>query len=203
MTVFVRDPKVVAFDFDGTLTYGESFLRFLWFVTPWPRFLWICLRSLPVMVAYGLGRLPNDRAKARILDYSLKGRPLAGLQVQAAAFAREVIPALLRPQAVARLHGHQKQGHVCVLVSATLAIYLRPWAEEMGFDAVLATELEVDAAGRLTGRMATPNCHGPEKAARLLAHYGQSRILAAYGDTRGDHEMLAMAEQGHFRPWHS
>ncbi|MFX5393220.1 HAD-IB family phosphatase, partial [Acinetobacter baumannii] len=87
-------------------------------------------------------------------------------------------PATLRPEAVAKLRGHQKQGHVCVLVSATLALYLRPWARDMGFDEVLATELEVDARGRFTGLLATPNCYGPEKAARLRQRFGCERVKA-------------------------
>ena len=83
-----------------------------------------------------------------------------------------------------------------------MALYLRPWADHMGFDVVLATELEVDTNGRFTGKLATPKCYGPEKASRLRQHYQIERILAAYGDTRGDREMLALAEQAHFRPWH-
>lgn len=202
MSVIVREPTVVAFDFDGTLTRGESFFRFLAFVTPWYRFVFCFLRSLPVLSLY-VGRLmDNESAKVRVLQIFLRGRPLADVQAMADRFAHEKITATLRPEAVAKLRGHQKQGHVCVLVSATLAIYLRPWAREMGFEDVLATELAVDAQGRLTGELATPNCYGPEKAARLRARFGIEQIKAAYGDSAGDTEMLAMAEQAFYRPWH-
>ena len=202
MTVIVRQPTLVAFDFDGTLTRGESFFRFLCFVTPWYRFIFCFLRSLPVLLMYLTRLMDNESAKVRVLRIFLRGRPLAGLEDAAARFARTRIAGTLRPEAVARLRGHQKQGHVCVLVSATLAVYLRPWAQDMGFDAVLATELAVDAGGRVTGELATPNCYGPEKAARLRRQYGVERIKAAYGDSAGDREMLAMAEQAHYRPWH-
>ncbi len=202
MTVIVRKPRVVAFDFDGTLTYGESFFRFLWFATPAWRFVWSALCSLPVLLRYALKQVSNEQAKEQVVACFLAGQSAQYIQTKAEAFARDVIPRNLRPQAVARLHGHLKQGHVCVLVSATLAVYLRPWAYEMGFDTVLATELEVDAGGRYTGKLATPNCYGEEKAARLRQHYQLDSILAAYGDTQGDREMLALAEQAHFRPWH-
>ncbi|MDP1539071.1 MAG: HAD-IB family hydrolase [Moraxellaceae bacterium] len=202
MTVIVKQPRVVAFDFDGTLTYGESFFRFLWFVTPAWRFVLGALKSLPVLCRYALKMTSNAQAKEQVVACFLAGQSAQVVQSKADAFAHDVIPRTLRPQAVARLHGHLKQGHVCALVSATLAIYLRPWAHHMGFDTVLATELEVDANGRYTGKLATPNCYGPEKAVRLREHYKIERILAAYGDTRGDREMLALAEQAHFRPWH-
>lgn len=201
MTVIVRQPTLAAFDFDGTLTRGESFFRFLAFATPWYRFIFCLLLSLPVLLLY-VGRLmDNESAKVRVLRIFLKGRPLAEVEAAGKRFAQTRIAATLRPEAVARLRGHQKQGHVCVLVSATLAVYLRPWARDMGFDQVLATELAVDARGRVTGELATPNCYGPEKAARLRQHYGVSAIKAAYGDSAGDREMLAMAEQPFYRPW--
>ncbi len=202
MSVIVRQPTLVAFDFDGTLTRGESFFRFLAFATPWYRFAFCFLRSLPVLLLY-VGRLmDNESAKIHVLKVFLRGRALAEIQDKAERFSLTKIAPTLRPEAIAKLRGHQKQGHVCVLVSATLAIYLRPWAREMGFEAVLATELAVDAAGRLTGELASPNCYGPEKAARLRQKFGQEQIRAAYGDSSGDTEMLAMAEQAFYRPWH-
>jgi phosphatidylglycerophosphatase C len=57
-----------------------------------------------------------------------------------------------------------------------------------------------DDADRVTGAFTGPNCRGEEKMRRLRAEYGQDvRILAAYGDTSGDTEMLAAAEQPGFR----
>ncbi len=196
MTVIVKQPTIVAFDFDGTLTRGESFFRWLWFVTPWWKFIGYFLRCLPVLLAYVTRLMSNDRAKARVVRTFLRGRMRHPLEVRARDFATQQIAKTLRPEAMARLRHHQKQGHHCVLVSATLALYLRPWAELHGFEAVLATELGADAHGCLSGQMATPNCYGPEKAVRLKAHFGVDRIFAAYGDSRGDQEMLAMAEHG-------
>jgi len=47
----------------------------------------------------------------------------------------------------------------------------------------------------VAGAFLTPNCRGPEKVARLKAELGDDvELKAAYGDTSGDREMLAMAE---------
>lgn len=202
MTVVVRNPTLAAFDFDGTLTRGESFLRFLLFVTPWYRRPGYLLRSLPFMLAYVAGLMSNAAAKQRVVTIFLKGRARSEVLPLAVRFARERIAKTLRPEAVARLNHHLKQGHACVLVSATLALYLEPWGAHMGFDSVLATGLQVDERGRFTGRLSTPNCFGAAKAERIKAHYGVEHILAAYGDSRGDREMLAMAEQPGYRLWH-
>ena len=50
------------------------------------------------------------------------------------------------------------------------------------------------------GAFAGPNCRGEEKVRRLRAAYGDDvRLAAAYGDTSGDTEMLAIADEPGFR----
>jgi phosphatidylglycerophosphatase C len=52
----------------------------------------------------------------------------------------------------------------------------------------------------LTGDLDGANCRGPEKVRRLHQVFGPDMQLAeAYGDTRGDREMLAAAASGHMR----
>jgi phosphatidylglycerophosphatase C len=81
-----------------------------------------------------------------------------------------------------------------VLVSASPELYVAPIGRRLGFDAVLATRLEVGADGRLTGRLLGANCRGAEKVARLRQWRGDGLALAyAYGDSAGDTEMLALA----------
>ena len=75
-------------------------------------------------------------------------------------------------------------------------LVVAPFARGLGADVLLGTELAFDADDRATGAFATPNCRGREKIVRLKAAFGPGvRIRAAYGDTRGDREMLALAEE--------
>ena len=63
---------------------------------------------------------------------------------------------------------------------------------------MLATELAVGDDGRLTGELARPNVRGPEKVRRLdewLAREGRPAFVWAYGDSAGDRELLARADQ--------
>jgi HAD superfamily phosphoserine phosphatase-like hydrolase len=83
-----------------------------------------------------------------------------------------------------------------VIVSASLANYLRPVADSLRFDAVLATELEVADDGRLTGNLAGANVRGPEKPRRLDEWLGGSDAFVwAYGDSSGDRELWARADR--------
>lgn len=68
---------------------------------------------------------------------------------------------------------------------------------------VLGTKVEVDAAGCLTGRFSTPNCYGPEKVRRIEAvwPHREQYDVSAFGDSRGDKEMLAYADQAYFKPF--
>ena len=57
-----------------------------------------------------------------------------------------------------------------------------------------------DAQDRVTGAFAGENCRGEEKVRRLRAAYGDDMSLtAAYGDTSGDTEMIAIAGEKGFR----
>ncbi len=81
-----------------------------------------------------------------------------------------------------------------MLVSASLSLYLEPFADAVGFDDVIATRLEEDS-GYLTGRLYGRNVRGPEKAARLRGLLGPDLAeLWAYGDSAGDRQLLEMAD---------
>ena len=60
---------------------------------------------------------------------------------------RRASPATCAPKRSSRADWHRTQGHRLVIVSASLAVYLRPIAQHLRFDAVLATELEVGNDG--------------------------------------------------------
>ena len=191
---------VAAFDFDGTVTHRETLSAFLWQVTvPW-RFALNTFLLLPTLLGYLLRLIPNSVAKERLLRRFLAGMSREVLAREGERFAHERIPALLRPQAVTRLAWHRRQGHRCVVVSASIEDYVAPWALAAGFDAVIATRLETDGVGRVTGRYDGGNCYGAEKARRLRALLGEAAVeLYAYGDSRGDREMLAMADHAYYR----
>lgn len=185
----------VAFDLDGTLTRRETLLYFLWAQQGNLPALGLLLRTAPVLVGYGMGWRSNVQAKETALRLALAGRLPEEITPAAERFARHGLPQLLRPAVLARLREHRARGHSLVLVTATLELYARPWALQEGFDAVLATRIETDEQGRITGRLAGENCWGPEKARRLREDMGIERLAYAYGNSRGDREMLAMAER--------
>jgi HAD superfamily phosphoserine phosphatase-like hydrolase len=173
---------VAAFDFDGTLIAGDSFLPFL--ARAMGR---QALTRAAVVAGPTLVRGNRDITKAAVLAYLMRGYPLAQLAAQ------------VRPTMSQRLAWHRTQGHRLVMVSASLDIYLAPVGRQLGFDCVLATQLEVDDRGLLTGKLRGANVRRAEKATRLRqwlegAVAGRPYELWAYGDSTGDRELLAMAD---------
>ena len=191
-----RTDVVAAFDFDGTLSPRDNFVPFL------RRFAGTGATARGFAVAAlrvartGRGRWTRNDMKAAVLHELVAGRDAADLDDTARAFAADVIARHLRAEAVERADWHRTQGHRLVIVSASLAAYLRPVAEHLRFDAVLATELEVDDDGRLTGRIDGANVRGAEKPRRLDAWLdGATPFVWAYGDSSGDHELWARADR--------
>ena len=85
-------------------------------------------------------------------------------------------------------------------MTASPTTTVAPFARKLGAEALLGTEFVFDADDRITGDFAGPNCRDQEKVRRLKAAYGDTMTLAAaYGDTSGDAEMLAMAQEAGFR----
>ncbi|MDP9073467.1 MAG: HAD-IB family hydrolase [Actinomycetota bacterium] len=188
---------VAAFDFDGTLIAGDSFLPFLIrlvgrramgraFVVAGPELL----------TAFARGS--RDATKAAMLGRLLAGYPEPRIVELGAAYADQLVRQI-RPAMAQRIDWHRSQGHRLVIVSASLEVYLAPTGRLLGFDQVLATRLEVGPSGRLTGRLAGVNVRRAEKSARLrqwlAAELDQApHELWAYGDSTGDRELLAMAD---------
>jgi phosphatidylglycerophosphatase C len=180
---------VAAFDFDKTVSTRDNVVPFLRAAIGTRRLVWELVRTSPRLFAAALDERKRDAAKAALVRRTLAG-------YVAARFADDVVVRHLRADVTERIEWHRRQGHELVLVSASLTTYLDPIAKKLGFDAVLATELAVGDDGRLTGELAGPNVRGAEKARRLDAWLGdRSTFVWVYGDSSGDRELLARADQ--------
>ena len=118
--------------------------------------------------------------------------------MQGVRHAHEVLPGLLRPEMMQRIAWHQGRGDTVVLVSASLDVYLQPWCECQGLE-LICNRLEA-SDGVLTGRYHDGDC-GPHKARLIRARYDVDayRQVHAYGDSREDLDMLALAGQRWYR----
>jgi len=194
-----KDCAIVAFDFDGTLTIRDSFTAFLrWRAGPVRHALGMAALA-PAALRYLIDR-DRGRIKAAAARTFLAGLPQEELQAQAEAFAADRSASLFRPDALATWAEWRDRGALMVIVTASPTHVVRPFARRLQADELIGTEFAFDARQRLTGGFATPNCRGQQKVARLEARFGPGvRLAAAYGDTGGDREMLAIAATAGYR----
>ncbi len=89
------------------------------------------------------------------------------------------------------------------IISASIDNWVRPFFDEIDKKIqVLGTQIETKG-GCLTGQFTTKNCYGQEKVNRLTALYPHREAyeLIAFGDSRGDKELLDFADKGFYKPF--
>lgn len=190
---------LVGFDFDGTLTWKDSFLAFVaWRAGPARHALGM-VRLAPAALAYGRDRDRTALKGAMVREY-LTGARRADLEAQAQAFATRAAGRLLRPDAMRCWRLWQSRGARLIIVTASPEFVVAPFARGLGAEVLIGTRLAWSQDGRVTGAFDGPNCRGEEKVVRLRAAFGADvRLEAAYGDSAGDAEMLSLADEAGMR----
>ena len=193
-----------AFDFDGTLTTRDTLICFIRFACGTRGLLGALLRNVHRLVLMKLGLYSNGVAKQHVFACCFKGMSEEAFDQLCKRFAEEN-RRLLRPQAVARLREALDAGDKVIVVSASIDRWVRPFFTDQGLSVtVVGTEVEI-SDGVLTGRFRGNNCYGEEKVRRIsevMPPRSDYRLIA-YGDSRGDRELLAYADEAHYKPFRS
>lgn len=197
--------KIYCFDFDGTLTTSDTLLEFIKYAKGRGRFLMVFLMYSPLLVLMKLHLYPNWKAKQQIFAHLFAGMRIEKFDALCRGFAEEN-QHLLRPKGITLLHEALVAGAQVFIVSASIDNWVRPFFDIRNLKGVqvLGTQIEVED-GKLTGRFKSNNCYGKEKVHRIaevLKSFERSEYeIEAFGDSRGDKEMLAFADKGHFKPF--
>jgi phosphatidylglycerophosphatase C len=191
---------IAAFDFDGTLTTRDSLFRFISWRRRRAEVALDLVKTLPLLALYSARLVGNEDHKMALFARAFRDMPADSYERWARDFARSEIPGMIRAEALARVRFHQERGDRVVLITASPTDWIVPWAASEGIKEIIGNPAEV-SEGRVTGRLAGANCYGPEKVRRLLALNPdrESYTLFAYGDGRGDRELLAAADHSYYR----
>ena len=190
--------KIYAFDFDGTLTTKDTLLEFIRYAKGTLAFAFGFLRYTHLLVLMKLGLYPNWKAKQKVFAHFFGGMTLDDFDTICQEFAASSRH-LLRPKGIEAIEKALSEGSEVLIVSASIDNWVQPFFPQVK---VLGTQIEV-VDGKLTGRFLTKNCYGEEKVNRLKAIYPnrQDYHLTAFGDSNGDKELLAFADESHFKPF--
>jgi phosphatidylglycerophosphatase C len=191
--------NLALFDFDGTITHKEMFADFMRFAVSRRRRLMGAAVVAPMVAGYKLGLVSGNTIRASVVSFGLRGVRAEHANEMGRRFSEEVLPAVLRPVAVARIQWHRDRGDKVVVVSGALDIYLEHWCRGQGLD-LLCSRLEI-VNSRLTGRYHGQQCVGVEKSRRVreACKLQDFSMVYAYGDTKEDLDMLGMADKKYYR----
>lgn len=195
----MSSPKIAFFDFDGTITTDDSLLKFIRFVVGDVKFLIGLVAISPLLVLYKMKFIPNYKAKQIMLSWYFKGLSKEEFFKVASEYSLNHIDKIVRPQAMKKIQWHKDKEHKVVVVSASVECWLRPWCDKNGLD-LIGTQLEIKD-NRVTGKLLSKNCYGKEKANRIRERYDLNSFdfIYAYGDSRGDKEMLELAQEKYYK----
>ena len=190
--------KIYAFDFDGTITTKDTLIEFIRYAKGSMALGLGFMRYAHLLVLMIIGLYPNYKAKQKVFAHFFKDTTLDDFNALCKAFAASSSH-LLRPNAIEAINHAIKEGSKVLIVSASIDNWVQPFFPQVK---VVGTQIEV-IDGKLTGRFLSKNCYGQEKVNRILSLYPnrQDYHLTAYGDSRGDKEMLAFADESHFKPF--
>lgn len=194
--------RIAFLDFDGTITHKDSFLEFIKYSKGKSAFFLGFLLYSPVLVAYKLKIISNQRAKEIMIRHFFGNMPLAHFQELCDNFSREVVPSLIRPKAVTEINKLKEAGAEIVIVSASAENWVKYWCAEIGARWI-ATRLELCDSETISGKLKGKNCYGIEKVRRIRELYNLERYeeIYCYGDTEGDKPMLELATISFFKPF--
>jgi HAD superfamily hydrolase (TIGR01490 family) len=189
------------FDFDGTITTDDSLIKFIRFVVGDTKFAAGMAVLSPMLTAYKLKLIPNYKAKQYMLSYFFKGMSEEKFMQVANEYSLKHIDTILRPKAMEKIAWHKEQGHKIVIVSASIECWLKPWCDKNNLD-LIATKLQIKD-GIVTGKFLTQNCYGIEKVNRVQEQYNLDDYdhIYTYGDSRGDKELLELADESFYKPF--
>lgn len=187
------------FDFDGTITSRDSMIDFLIYAAGFRKFMAGVVVTSPFLIRYMLGNISNHTAKEILIRYFFEGCEESKMKHIAVRYARERLPVIVRKPAIDKIKWHKNEGHRVIIVTASPDIWLKDWCDRNSLE-LISTELELKD-GKFTGNFLGRNCYGSEKVTRVcerldMSHYNYTY---AYGDSRGDAEMLALANERYYR----
>ncbi|MFC7464560.1 HAD-IB family hydrolase [Brachybacterium sp. GCM10030252] len=187
-----QNPNALAvFDLDGTVLATNIVQQYFAVVRATrPRRVWPAeIGGLLAAVPGYLRAEQRDRSELiRLVNRRYKGYRADELRELMRGEAGRRIRASIRSEALEVIERHRAAGHRTVLVSGALDVLVEPLADL--FDEVVATHMDEDAAGVMTGFLATPplvdEARGNWLRKYAASHDSDLSASYGYGDSHAD-----------------
>lgn len=193
--------KLYLFDFDGTLTYKDTMFLYLKFYDPL-KFNVQFIKHVPLFILLKLKLANAEKVKKSFISSILKGQRKSRIEEKTKKFFENYYPEIIRENALEFIKNRKSENTESYIVSASLDIWVKPFAEKLGMN-LLATRAEF-RDDIFTGNFLGRNCNGTEKVSRIKEAIDGKKFdkIIAFGDTSGDRPMMDFADESHYEFFH-
>lgn len=194
--------KSIAFyDFDGTISSIDSLSEFLRFVGGKKYFLNKYFNLLHVYLGMRIGIINYKVFKMKLIKKILINYEHQELINLSITFNEKFLIPSIKEKAAESLKKHKNENNKVVIVSASLAIILKPFCDYFKID-LISNEIKFKNS-ICTGEVLNDDCNGMEKVNRIKDRYSldEYKEIFAYGDTQKDYPMLDLANHKYFKPF--
>lgn len=105
-----KEMDLALFDFDGTITKGDTFIPFFRFAVGPGRMALGGLFISPVLVAHQLGLVSTAGTRPFMTRAAFQGVTADSLRALGRRYAEHVLPSVVRAEAIDRLDWHRRRG---------------------------------------------------------------------------------------------
>lgn len=192
---------VVAFDFDGTITNSDSFLKFIIFYRGILYFILGLILNSHILLLYKLKLYSNYKTKQNLFSFFFKGINKKNFEELGTEFAKINKKILLRENAMIKLSSYLEKDNTKVyIISASIEEWVKPFFKGYNIE-IISTKVQYDNENKLTGLFSSYNCSGKEKVRQLLLRESDRNnyVLVVYGDSKGDKELLEFADESYYK----
>jgi phosphatidylglycerophosphatase C len=193
--------RIAFFDFDGTITHADTMVEMIKFCKGFIRFYIGLVLLSPVLIAFKLHLISNQKAKSVVLQYFFGGINRSVFENQCQLFATQRLPSLIRKKAMIEIELLKAIGTTVVIVSASAENWLKAWCQQHQL-LLIGTKLK-EKKDTISGAIDGRNCYGVEKTNRIQQQFNVTEYdqIFCYGDTPGDKPMLALGSIAFYKPF--
>lgn len=166
------------------------------------RFRFQFLKHIPLFILLKLKLASAEKVKGSFISSILKGQSKSRIEKKSQEFFDHYFPELFRPNALEFIKNIDRENTDSYIVTASLDIWVKPFADHFKMN-LLATRAEFEN-NLFTGNFVGKNCNKEEKVNRIKEAIAGKKYdkTIAFGDTSGDKQMLAWANESQFEFFH-